>query len=161
MISNINFGAAKINQIYVQRAVASEIQAIDKITREKENRKALPWIMKVTLKDAANNPQKNILLVAKNKLGTIIGFARLYCRNDKTATFHEIAVSEAFKHQGVGKRLIEERSKLVKENGCEKIKFKSPIDLGQSHNFFAHLQFIQSGIEKGKKRLLYIFEKKI
>lgn len=145
----------------IQRAGLADINAIVKITSTKENRKALPWVMKVTLQDAVEHPQKNILLIAKDKMDAVVGFIRLYCRNDKTATLHEIAVLDENKGQGIGTALLAEAEKLVKLQENKNITLKTPMDLIKAHSFYVNNGFKKIGELPTVKRLLYIFTKQI
>lgn len=146
----------------IQKANLTDINAIVKITRTKENRKALPWVMKVTLTDAIEHPEKNILLVAKDKMKNVVGFIRSYCRRDNIATFHEIAILDEMKGKGIGSKLMTKAIKIAKQKKCEIARFKTPTELTKSHDFFASQGFIKTGEEVTKtKRVLLIFQKQI
>lgn len=138
-----------------------DIDAIAKITRTKVNRKALPWVMNVVLKDAVLHPEKDILLISKNEENKVIGFIRLHCRRDKVATLHEIAVLDEFKGQGTGTVLIKEAEKIVKENQCNSIRLKTPGDLIRTHAFYLKDGFNKIGEVLSKKRSLFVFEKQV
>lgn len=147
--------------MFIQRASLADINPIVKITRTRQNRKALPFVMKVTLKDAIEHPGKNILLVAKNKINSVVGFIRLYCRNDRTVTLHEIAVLDENKGKGVGTALLAKAQKLAKKRQGQNITLKTPMDLIRTHNFYITNGFEKIGEQKTIKRLIYIFQKQI
>lgn len=145
----------------IQRATISDIDSIVKVTRTKENRKALPWVMKVALKDAIEHPKSDVLLVAKDENKGVLGFIRLHCRRDKKATIHEIAVLDNFKGKGIGTELLKKAKKKVKEKDCNRIGLKTPSDLTRTHLFYIKEGFKNIGEVFTKKRSLFVFEKEI
>lgn len=145
----------------IANAGIEDIESIVKITRSKENRKALPWVMKVVLEDCIKNPEKNILLVAKNKFNEVIGFVRLYCRLDKTATLHEIAVKEDCKNKGIGTNLLKEAEKTVKKKNSSFIQLKTLEELADVHKFYLKNGFDRTDNIQSKKRLLVGFRKPV
>lgn len=146
-------------RLCIQRAVGSDIDSIVKITRTKDNRKALPWVMKVVLNEAIEHPDKRILLVAKDKMKNVLGFIRLYCRKDNTVTLHEMAVADEFKGKGIGTKLIAEAEKIVRKHQAKSIKLKTPADLERIHKFYIKNGFKKIGEEFPAKRLLFVFKK--
>ncbi len=164
IISGINFKSHQIqknSKYHISNATVSDIDSIVRITRSKENRKALPWVMKVVLNEAIEKPKNNILLVAKDKVNQVIGFIRLYCRKDKTATLHEIAIEDEFKGKGVGTELLLEAEQIVRKKDCLSINLKTPEDLFQAHKFYNKNGFKFIDTLKIKNRLLFIFSKKL
>lgn len=150
-----------LSQYTITNASAEDIDSIVKITRQKENRKALPWVMKVVLKESIENPKKNILLVVKTATNDVIGFARSYCRRDKVATLHEIALSEEVKGIGLGSRLIAKTQEIAKRMDCNSLQLKLISEFEKLQNFYKKNGFSKIGEQETKKRLLYIFNKSI
>lgn len=160
----LNFGSLTENKkadfgYTIQKAESSDIDGIVKVTRTKENRKCLPWVMKVTLKDAVENPQKNILLVAKDGMQNVIGFIRLYCRRDKQATLHEIAVLDTFKGKGIGTKLLNEAEIVSKSNDCSSIVLQEPQDLKDAFLFYTKNGFKKIGEHPSIKRINIVLQK--
>ena len=145
----------------IQRATISDIDSIVKVTRTKENRKALPWVMKVALKDAIEHPKSDVLLVAKDENKGVLGFIRLHCRRDKKATIHEIAVLDNFKGKGIGTALLKKAEENVKEKDCKIIGLKTPSDLIGTHLFYIKKGFKNTSKILTEKRSLFVFEKEI
>ncbi len=95
--------------LHIRDATSDDIDAIIAITRKGNVRKALPWVMKVTLVEdinqAAHGSQRHKLLVAVID-GKIVGFTRFLhrMRPEKDGRYqttgHETAVDPDY--QGVG-----------------------------------------------------------
>lgn len=155
---NIN---ARAKNYTIRHAEIRDIDPIVKITRTKNNRNAMPWVMKVVLQNAIENPEKNLLLVAQNKLRKVVGFVRLYFRNDKNATLHEIAIAEEMQLGGIGTALLQKSEKIAKDKSMEAINLKMPVDLVKGHEFYIKNGYKTAGTAEGKIRLLSIFRKEL
>ena len=57
----------------------------------------------------------------------------------------ELVVLEKYHNQGIGKKLINSCISLAKENHCHRIRLESGNRRKESHQFYKHLGFEQSG----------------
>ena len=99
--------------------------------------------------------EKRWLLVAVYE-EKVIGFANFRIRRDNNATLYDIAVDKPYRHQNVGKRLVQQLTWLVNVAGGEHIRLKCPQTL-PANRFYDALQFKRTDVETGKKRPLNVW----
>lgn len=90
----------------------------------------------------------------------IVGFARYHLRRDGILVIYEIAVSPGERGKGIGRIMIEEIERRSARLGARSIRLKCPVDL-DANKFYAALGFTRTGVERGKKRALAIWEKAV
>lgn len=99
--------------------------------------------------------EKRWLLVAVYE-EKVIGFANFRIRRDNNATLYDIAVDKPYRHQNIGKRLVQQLTWLVNVAGGEHIRLKCPQTL-PANRFYEGLQFKRTDVETGKKRPLNVW----
>lgn len=95
----------------------------------------------------------NVALVAKHK-GRVVGFEIVYFNQEMgDAYFADIAIVKEYRDMGIGKRLYEEATKILKELGCRWIWAICEEDNVNMQKFFD-----KRGFKRGRK---YFFQYKV
>jgi GNAT superfamily N-acetyltransferase len=140
----------------VRPGVLSDLQAVKAIAKVYEDVE-LGFITRGTIIEAI---QKRSLLVAEDSEKHIIGFVHFHITRQGYAVIYDIAVRPIYRGKGIGKALVEHVEKIAYEQGVFRLRLKCPIDL-PANKFYIYLGFTRTAIEKGRKRLLNVWEKTI
>ncbi|MYC73117.1 MAG: GNAT family N-acetyltransferase [Gemmatimonadetes bacterium] len=108
---------------------------------------------------------KGWLLVAAEwkdlrKRDVVVGFANFRIKQDRNATLYEIAVAGAYRHTGVGTRLMSELIRRVHLAGGQYVRLKCPQELS-ANQFYQKCGFRHGKTEQGKKRQLQVWHYRI
>ncbi len=102
------------------------------------------------LKNYMQEDDKKILVAQINdsKIVGLISMVFLSRLNQKTLELYipELIVSQNYRSQGIGKKLINFSIKLGKEKKCHRIRLESGNQRIESHKFYKHLGFEDSSI---------------
>ena len=102
------------------------------------------------LKHHLNDDDKKILVAQINdsKIVGLISMVFLSRLNQKTLELYipELIVSQNYRSQGIGKKLINFSIKLGKEKKCHRIRLESGNQRIESHKFYKHLGFEDSSV---------------
>ena len=106
------------------------------------------YVMKPSIREAVF--QGNIIGAFEDKL---IGVCKFNVRKkDKTLVIYEIAVDEAYRGKGIAREMIMTLLQI-----CDRIMLKCPVD-NESNYFYKKIGFKLKGVEKGRKRKLFIWD---
>ncbi len=153
-------GEQKYNVVY-RDGMASDYDEIKRISNSKNNRKALPFVMRVTIESAASEQsERKELSRSYFKVadidGKVVGWIRAYHRNDNRTTLHEVCVDEQFQNMGIGTALVKgliERASFIGNTG---IALSTPEDLNID-DWYSRLGFKLWSKKDGKKRMLNVY----
>lgn len=120
------------------------------------NRSSLGFILEATIEKQVQN--KELMVYEHN--GEVVGFISFHNRLDGWTTVYELCIEKSQRGKGFGKKLMEVIEEQAYKGGRVGIRLKCPVDL-PANDFYAHIGFKKVNIEKGKKRLLNIWEKEI
>jgi len=140
--------------ISVMRAQIADVKAVKALADK--HRKELGFIRHAALEQAAREDR---LLVAK-AAGDIIGFIHFRPCRDGHVTIYEIAIIPEWQGRGVGRSLIEAVVDEARQCGCTVLRLRCPVDL-PANGFYSRLGFVRVRVEKGKRRPLAVWERKI
>ena len=102
------------------------------------------------LKHHLNDDDKKILVaqIDDSKIIGMISMVFLSRLNQKTLELYipELIVSQNYRSQGIGKKLLNFSIKLGKEKKCHRIRLESGNQRIESHKFYKHLGFEDSSI---------------
>jgi len=90
------------------------------------------------------------ILVAENQ-ASVVGMVSITYLSKLNQEFFEmyipeLIVTQNYKNQGIGKKLIESCVKLAKDKKCHRIRLESGNQRKESHIFYKSLGFEQSGL---------------
>jgi N-acetylglutamate synthase-like GNAT family acetyltransferase len=90
------------------------------------------------------------ILVAENQ-ASVVGMVSITYLSRLNQEFFEmyipeLIVTQNYKNQGIGKKLIESCVKLAKDKKCHRIRLESGNQRKESHIFYKSLGFEQSGL---------------
>ena len=102
------------------------------------------------LKNYIDDNDKKILVakIDDSKIVGLISMVFLSRLNQKTLELYipELIVSQNYRSQGIGKKLINFSIELGKEKKCHRIRLESGNQRIESHKFYKHLGFEDSSI---------------
>ena len=102
------------------------------------------------LKNYIHEDDKKILVaqIGNSKIIGMISMVFLSRLNQNTLEMYvpELIVSQNYRSQGIGKKLINFSIKLGKEKKCHRIRLESGNQRIESHKFYKHLGFEDSSI---------------
>jgi len=105
------------------------------------------YVMKPALREAV---KKGCLIGAF--LDKLVGVCNFNVRKkDKTLVIYEIAVDEDYRGRGIAREMITSLLQI-----CDRITLKCPVD-NDSNYFYKKIGFKLIGVEKGRKRKLFIW----
>lgn len=98
------------------------------------------------LYSSAVNSSKHILICYKYKGKNIVGFCSMMIRDNlihkgEIAQIEELIVDEAYRHKGIGKKLITEIILIARFKGCKRIELDSAFHKKKAHTFYEDLGF--------------------
>lgn len=120
-------------------------------------RRQLGFINVSAFRDSVNRGE---LLIARDQLGAVVGFARFHHRKDRITTLYEIGVSSV--SRGVGTALMSALELYAEKAGSLEIRLKCPVDL-PANDFYKARGYEQSGrvSTAGRSRRLILWRKRI
>ena len=102
------------------------------------------------LKNYMQEDDKKILVaqIDNSKIIGMISMVFLSRLNQKTLELYipELIVSQNYRSQGIGKKLINSSIEIGKEKKCHRIRLESGNQRIESHKFYKHLGFEDSSI---------------
>jgi ribosomal protein S18 acetylase RimI-like enzyme len=121
------------------------------------------WIDKQLNYQALQSVYENALKADRQKLiiglidNEIIGFCSLTIKNNlwqggNLGHIDELVVDKNFRECGIGKKLMDEITKIAKENHCKQIELDSAFHRKKAHQFYENA---------GYEKRAYLFSKEI
>jgi len=144
----------RMRDMMVRFAAADDVPAVKAIADR--HRHELGFVPAAALVEAAR--ERRLLVAVLD--GKVVGFVHFRCCRDGHATIYEIAVLPECRRQGVGRALVEAVCKEAALRGCVVLQLKCPIDL-PANEFYRRVGFIEAGIEKGRRRPLRLWQKRL
>ncbi|MGQ9631038.1 MAG: GNAT family N-acetyltransferase [bacterium] len=147
-------------EITVEHATPSDIQKILPLLRHE--RGVLPFLPASAIERYINNGEvlvaKDVGATSRSPVLEILGLVHYHHRKDSITTLQEIVVAEAYRGQGLGKRLVEALLTECSALRQKAVRLKCPVVL-PANGFYNHLGFQRVAVESGKRSPLAIWEK--
>lgn len=100
-------------------------------------------LYRLSADDLRQKARTETLILARRE-NRIVGCA--FCRDEGAWLYvGKIAVSENFQGQGIGKALIENSKKIVKQNGMMGLELETRVELTENQAAFSKMGFVQVG----------------
>ena len=138
----------------IRLATPNELDAIKAIADRE--RHALGFVHRGSLARAVARDE---LFVAFQGTG-VVGFCQFYRRRDGVVTIYHLAVMPEARNQRIGTSLITHVLRDAKKQGMTTIRLKCPSGL-LANAFYARTGFECVGSEKGTRRILHIWERRL
>ncbi len=140
-----------MKNIEIRKGIITDLPKIKELA-ERE-RDSLGFMTKAVYEKAIEDNQIFVVLVD----GQVVGFQYYYHRKrDTQTTLYQKTIDKNFRHQGLGRLLVEAVAQEAKSIGHKTILLKCPID-NESNDFHNKIGFELIGQEQGKRRKLNIW----
>jgi N-acetylglutamate synthase-like GNAT family acetyltransferase len=139
------------SRITLRKATLGDVDAIKVLADT--HRHELGFVRRPALVEAINREE---IIVAQN-LYKVIGFIEYHHRRDDQTTLYHICVEPTYRHQGVGRSLIETLEDEARHQSKRVIRIKCPLNL-PANQFYKQVGCSPRGEEQGKRRLLTVWD---
>jgi len=130
--------------------IPSLLELLDELGRPKPQKDNELEKFTALLKNYMQEDDKKILVaeIDNSKIIGMISMVFLSRLNQKTLELYipELIVSQNYRSQGIGKKLINSSIEIGKEKKCHRIRLESGNQRIESHKFYKHLGFEDSSI---------------
>lgn len=96
-----------------------------------------------------HNPEIGVVLLARQKSGQVIGMVNLLftvstALGERVALLEDMIVSPAYRHSGVGTKIISEAIVLAQSQNCKRITLLTDLNNKSAQQFYANHGFVVS-----------------
>jgi ribosomal protein S18 acetylase RimI-like enzyme len=153
-LNDILEGAINMSEIIIRDATETDLQAIGNLLSELIDR--IEDQENIDLDNALINlksllHERNSYTIAAESDNEIIGFINFTTRQSvlhsgPSGLIDELVVSEKYRTEGVGKKLVESAVNMCRSLGCVELEVSTETQNQTAQNFYEHLGFKERGL---------------